>query len=865
MKLKKWKSILIISTLIILLAGAYFLVFYKSYKNNASALDAIPNSAGLIVQIQSPYEAIPNVFKAEVWRFFDSVETFQQTKRNYFYLDTLLRSGEKTFELTQFATIYASAHQVNNKWEWLYTFNPSLSVSWQFLDQFILNANKGAAIEKIKNNKTEIHRIKLRDENNSSFYYTLHKNVFACSFNIGLIEKTITAINDKQKPNASFIAVQKTINPSAPVVLYIKQSAFASLFEPIIAYQNATTWENAKLFTNYSASEIAWKDNFIQFFGSTIADSSSYLLHQFTQAENRNFSSVELLPSNTFYFALYSAHADVFKNIEQETGIFRQVFNEIGVFSSYEKDASKCFDYVMITYSDAASKMEELLENQTPKVFFDDFTYGELSQSNELAQLPFSTISEDKSVFFTKVNDKLIFCENEEGLRSYLQKYTTKQFLQKNPVFQEYSATLAEKSALHLYLNTQEIPNERYFSEWKRDENNKKQFPVLGIQFARKSTIFSFNATFLFSDKIEQKSVKNWSVKLDAKPVFISDAQYDVAIQSSFVLVQDEQQNLYSIDHKGNVKWKRKIDGWMKESPTPVYFNGKTGGFTFIFNTEDKLYAIDNRGNDAKGFENGKNIKPEVAISVFKYEENIYRIFEITTERQVKIYDHTGKLVPGWKVLVLKDNLIMPVYYQNFAGKEHLIFMMQNGQILITDRQGNTILSKDSGFRISSENGVLVFNQDLSTSGWALTDDDGVFNIIYFDGKKKNDKITGYPKSKLFAYQPIKQGETKSVWLWDDKRIVLSNRSGNTQATFELLETSEKYPTIVSVAQKPFVELLSTSERKIYFLDTELSLIESFPKTYVGTAKLTDIHHDFIPELIIGEENNMLVCYTIAF
>lgn len=865
MKLKKWKSVLVILVLIIVLGGAYFLVFYKSYKSNASALEAIPRSAGLIVQIQSPYEALPKVFDAHVWTYFEAVPTFHQAKDNYLFLDTLMRSSEKVVELTQFAPIYASAHPVNDSWEWLYTFNPRASVSWQFIDQFILNAYKNTQIEKIKNAKSEIHRLKLNNEQQSSFYYTLHKNVFACSFDYALVENTLHAIDEKKKNDAAFAVVQKTTNPNASIVLYLQQSAFSNLLEPFIAYKDDAFWQKTSSFTNWTSAEMQLKENYVQFFGSTIADSSTYFLHQFSNAENRTFSSIELLPSNTYFFAAYSYHADLLKSLPDETPALQNIYNEICSFSTYEEDVKKSFQYIFITYNDAASKAEELFEGQTPQAFFDDFTYGKIAEQEAFVALPFSLLNDENEIYFSKVNDKIIFCEQAEGLRKYLQKYTTKQFLQKSPIFQEYSATLAEKSVLHLYLNTKDIPDEHFYSEWKRDEETSKAFPVAGVQFSRKSTIFSFNFSFLFTEKVTQKALKNWTTKLDAKPIYITDAKHDIAIKSSFIIVQDELQNIYSIDQNGNIKWKRKIDGWLTQDPTPVYFNGKTGGFTFIFNTEEKLYAIDNRGQDAKGFENGKAIQPVVPISVFKYEEDIYRIFEITKNKQIKIYDQQGKAVTGWKTPNLQDEVIMPVHYQNFGGKEHLIFLMQNGQILVTDRQGNTILAKESGFRISNENGVLVFNKDLSTSGWALTDDEGVFTIIYFDAKKKNDKITGYPKSKLFAYQPIVGNEVKSVWLWDDKRVVLSNRSGNTLATFELLEASEKTPSLVYVMQKPYVQLLSTTEQKIYLLNTELSLIESFPKSYQGAAKITDMNQDQLPELIIGEENHSLTSYTIAF
>lgn len=865
MKLKKWKSVLVILVLIIVLGGAYFLVFYKSYKSNVSALEAIPDSAGLIVQIQSPYESLPKIFDAHIWTYFEAVPSFHQAKNNYFFLDTLMRSSERIVELTQFAPIYASAHPSKDRWEWLYTFNPRASVTWQFIDQFILNAYKNAQIEKIKSAKSEIHRLKLHNENQSSFYYALHKNVFACSFDYALVENTLKAIDEKKKNEAAFAVVQKTINPNASIVLFLQQSAFSKLIESLFAYEDAAFWQKTSRFTNWTSAEMQLKENYVQFFGSTVADSSSYFLHQFSNAENRAFSSIELLPSNTYFFAAYSFHADLLKAVSNETSALQNIYNEICTFSTYENDVQKTFHYTLITYTDAASKVEELFEGQTPLSFFDEFTYGKMTTQEALSQLPFSLLKNEQTVYFSKVNDKIIFCEQAEGLRKYLQKYTTKQFLLKNPVFQEYNATLAEKSVLHLYLNTKEVPDEHFYSEWKREEETLKAFPITGVQFSRKSTIFSFNFSFLFTEKITQKALKNWTVKLDAKPVYISDAKHDVAIKSSFIIVQDELQNIYSIDQKGNIKWKRKIDGWLTEDPTSVYFNGKTGGLTFIFNTEDKLYAIDNRGHDAKGFEKGKAIQPIVPISVFKYEEGVYRIFEITKQQQIKIYDQLGKVVPGWKIPNLQDNIIMPVHYQNFNGKEHLIFLMQNGQILITDRQGNAILKKESGFRISNENGVLVFNKDLSTSGWALTDDDGVFTIIYFDDKKKNDKITGYPKSKLFAYQPIIGNEIKSVWLWDDKRVVLSNRSGNTQATFELLETSEKAPSIVSVMQKPYVQLLSTAEQKIYLLNTELSLIESFPRNYTGTAKMTDMTQDQLPELIIGEDHHFLTSYTIAF
>lgn len=861
---KKWKSILIIISLVLILAGTYFWVFYKSYQTRASALDAIPTSAGLILQIQNPYQTLPKIFDAPINHFFDSLSLFSAVKNNFFYLDTLLNSSEKIYAATVYASLYASAHNVEGNWSWLFTINPNDKISWQFLDQFILNANKKGSVEKIKNNKTEIHRIKLNNEYNTSFYYTIHKKVFACSFDYSLVEKTIYTIDEKHNLNGAFATVQKTIQPNAPVVLYFKQNTFAQLLEPLFEFQNNDFWNKMQLFSDWSAAELSIKDNRLQLYGSTVADSANLMMKQFAQAENRALNSIELLPSGTFYFANYSTHADVFSRIENHPAL-QQTFNEIIAFSAFDNDSKQTFDYLMITYQDVASKMDELLEDKEPEFVYDDFNFSQLQDGEAITHLPFTTLDENKPIYFTKVNDKIIYTNSVEGLKKYLQKFTTKQFLSKSASFQEYSAFLAEKSVLHLYLNAQNIPQERYYLNVEQNEGNLKSFPVLGMQFSRKSTLFSFNATALFTEKEEVKSVKKWTTQLDAKPIFISSAKYDASIKSSFTIVQDEAQNVYSIDQNGNIKWKKQINGWIQNDVHPIYFNGKTGGYTFVFNTESHLYAIDNRGKDAKGFENGKKINPAVPVSVFKYEGDILRFFEITNDKHVKVYDQNGKTVSGWKIPTLKDNVVMPVHYQNFSGKEHLIFMMQNGEILITDRQGNTILEKKSGFPISSENGLLVFNKDLSTSGWALTDENGVFTIIYFDSKKKNDQVTGYPKSKLFAYQAIHSKDLKSVWLWDDKRVVLSNRSGNTQATFEILENSEKAPEIIYFNNKPYVQLWSTSENKLYLLNTELALMESFPRKYVGAAKLTDTNNDKTPELIIGEENNKISSYNIVF
>ena len=177
-----------------------------------------------------------------------------------------------------------------------------------------------------------------------------------------------------------------------------------------------------------------------------------------------------------------------------------------------------------------------------------------------------------------------------------------------------------------------------------------------------------------YADNISEKPKTAWESRIDApvssKPFIVTNHDDN----STEILVQDENNNLYLINSSGLEIWKIQLDESIFGNVYQIdaFKNGK---LQYLFSTKSKIYLLDRLGNNVKNFPITLRSKASSPLSVFDYENNRnYRIAIACEDKKIYLYDETGKIVKGWNFNNSENLVSSEISHYTIDNKDYLVF-----------------------------------------------------------------------------------------------------------------------------------------------------------------------------------------------
>jgi len=451
------------------------------------------------------------------------------------------------------------------------------------------------------------------------------------------------------------------------------------------------------------------------------------------------------------------------------------------------------------------------------------------------------------AAYFTILDSFIVFGSTQELLQTIITNYKNESVLSKTPGYEQLSEQLSDQSSVLMVGDVANLANtlahsaaEEHQSDWKKLKT--KNYPLAALQlvnetnFAHLHAILQKNSKKATAQSVAQIATTTLDNKLLNSPQLVKNHR----TKGMDIVAQDISNNLYLLSEKGNVFWKKQLDGPIlgKISQIDIYRNGR---LQLIFNTANTLYLLDRNGNEVAPYP--KKFKKTITqpLAVFDYDQRKrYRIM-VTQGNEVTMLEAKGKVVRGFDFKGTKSPLVLPPKHIRLGPKDYLLFAEKNGKLSIQDRVGRSRITVADKINFSENSWYGYKGQFVSLT------EDGHFIAISQKGKITTSAV-GLDKASAIATT------SKTLVTLSENKLTIK---GN---TFTLDFGTYGKPQIFYINDKIYVTVTDLEAKKVYLYDSNGMLLPNFPVYGQSPMSLGNMDKDSNLEFAVqGEENSILI------
>lgn len=674
--------------------------------------------------------------------------------------------------------------------------------------------------------------------------------------------------------------------------------------------------EKLRDYASWSALDIFFNKDYLTLGGYSVADDSlNHYLSVFEGQQPVRFRAEEFLPQNTSFFfniALsdkklffkrlenFFLHSDSYYFREERMKRFERGFrnNVREIFRDIVKDQivvasatvpvnpeNKTVYFILQTESQGSA--EEKLNNMlTNYVSAEGLQIDSVKVKYELGNkvqvtlykfpypsfpgiwlgTPFIMAGAEYATFY---NNCMIFCNNEPGLKEYLHSMANGTTLAKDPLYQRTVQKNSERANINLYADINksfgfgtEIFTSDYFKRIKDNEETLRKFRALQLQVHHNKGLYYHFLKLVYLPEAADNAQTTWQSTIGndiiKKPQLVINAN-DPANRE--IIVVDSRNNLLLLTGGGNIRWSISLPGPVLSEIHQVDFL-RNGKLQYLFNTKDKIYVIDRNGKNTGDFPVTLKSPATNGINVFDYDRNRnYRYAVACEDRKVYMYDHTGKIVPGWIFGQTVDPVTTPIQHFRISGKDYIVFKDKR-RIYIQDRKGEARVPLQ--FTIDFSDNPLMLNLN-GTPKIVTTDNSGKVYYIYFDGRYEEKKTSGFSKDHFFTVDDLDGNSVPDFVYADNNEISVFDENGKKRFS-KKTDKKVKYPPYLYTFSGNLkkIGVVDAASNRIYLFNPDGKLHEGFPlqgNSEFSIGKLSDNSSAF--NLIVGSQGGKLYNYTL--
>jgi hypothetical protein len=177
--------------------------------------------------------------------------------------------------------------------------------------------------------------------------------------------------------------------------------------------------------------------------------------------------------------------------------------------------------------------------------------------------------------------------------------------------------------------------------------------------------------------------------------------------------------------------------------------------------------------------------------------------------------------VKGWNPPLLAAPVRVTAQHLMSGSKDYLIFPMENGQVLMTDRRGQTRIRIEEAFVNSTR---TVFFANRSGGQFALLTSDVYGNLIQIPstGHVNKIKLGDFLPDHYFTYMDFDRNNSPDYIFVDRNQLWVFNKDRKMIYNIELQSVIDMDPVVYPVRSKgSYLGLQSGADSRIYIFDRE--------------------------------------------
>ncbi len=883
-------------SLVCLLLALYF-YFYRSYDFQANIWKTIPADVSIIARTNSCKNLWTNFSKTDQWKELSYIHPVQNFIGITKHLDSL-------------ANHYAEFNDMLTQNKAVFSLHPAESDQLQLLfllelknyrqKRYIINIiNKSSFQEPtaISHKSTKIVKITLTGIENC-FYYSINKGLFLASQDPYLIRKSIDHLlhGESIEIDNRFQEVYVTTGKKADANIFINNANLRNLLNPEIIEENELYYRLFQYLPNWTALDMKIKNKEILLNGySSRGEKSHSILEVFSgqkpPSENLLLSYIPAATTVMLYqnfndlnsyiegFKFFLSQNNFSKELEsiKNSGLHLETLLPDGINHEMALTAMRTgrkgsneelfmifkapADYVFRNLLDPVSEVVEP-SNQ----FFPDIMRLKAVNPFQFFFIPF--INNKSFDHYLILEDCILFGQETGQLKKYFSDYKSGQILSKSKQFAPFIDNISESSNIFFYFNPGRSINMFARGIHQRDGDagaqSNENFPGFALQFSVWKELYYTNFYFNSSSVHLPEQPYLWRTEIESEIIHGPFLTKNHTTGGSDIIVFDNLNQVYFIDNYGQIKWKKLLTGPVLSDVYLVDYY-KNGKIQYLFNTNDHIYLLDLNGQNVEGYPVKLPVEATNPVNVIDYaDKKDYRLFFAGEDKKIYNFTIQGKPVSGWKNPKVPSTVTRPVQHLAVNKKDYIIIPQDDGQVLMTDRKGNTRMKIKKSFR----NGLrsLFYENKTNSKGSIITTDING-NLIYIPekGKISTSSFGKFTSEHYFFYEDFDNDNYPDFIFIDKNRLSIFNRFKKPLLQYEFEHHVDLPPQLIKLSKNLTLLSFTFSNGKKFFLFSSKGIINEMNQVEGNTVtKIADIDNDGVPEIIIGE-GKQIKCYPLRF
>ncbi|HRH66654.1 MAG TPA: hypothetical protein PLU53_10190, partial [Bacteroidia bacterium] len=342
------------------------------------------------------------------------------------------------------------------------------------------------------------------------------------------------------------------------------------------------------------------------------------------------------------------------------------------------------------------TNLQHRLGKTGPPEQYKNHPVGQLPGGNFLSLLYGKAFRRLNNPAFTLMNGYVISANQTSALKSIIDEIEAGKTLTNNLAYQQSSAADNQPSFVDLYLNFSSGINlikagltPEILKQLPEHRGTLNSLSGLLFKIGKDKDSYHSQITLSFLKNPKREVNLLFATQLDTsatqRPAYIESTG-----ESFSVAVQDESNNLYLIDEKGNILWKKELDEKIMSDIHPVDYY-RNGTKQLLFNTATRLYLIDQDGNMVSKF---PIHLPAAATNGCSVVQNSFlktqQILIACSNGQVYAYDLSGKPVSSWLFEPFLNGIKDEIKAVSMGKQVFYLVASTEGKILLADARGRT-------------------------------------------------------------------------------------------------------------------------------------------------------------------------------
>ena len=806
----------------------------------------IPESSSLILETNNFLSLWGTYSKSNIWGLKKENPGLNHVHVNLTALNELASQNETIRQSLSEKKVLLSALDIDGKTQLLGVFQADIT-SGELKKIIRLNFNERATFSEIAIADSPAFKLIFSNQNDILFVAFREGNVIA-SYSKAALRKSIGQYHQSKDltDDPSFRNIRQTSGEYTDASLYINFNKLPALLAAPEKLSGNDLLQGLSGLARWGALDITAKKNRLLMNGFINTDTNSYLS---VFKEKPTFSDLKnILPreSAVVMTQKFSAPEHLRRGIRKKITaagnsedksyfseqLYPYIKNNIILAISSDGNGTPDNNTFIYLQATAPKKAFEGLKAIANKM--DGEYYNKKYQGYDLIQVPShdlfskmlgSSFQNISSPYFAVYNDYLVGCSDKNHLTRLLHQLEDGKSIAQNDIYQSTSSGITSESNLALFIDINRaldlLPSGHPLKNSAgTNDSFFKSLNGLSVEFTAADKLYFASVFLNTGEKLRMSSENNWDLNLEAKMIGKPHIVNDHLSSEKRIIVFDALNNMYFINHKGEILWQHMLSGRPLSDVYEVdaYKNNKV---QYLFNTENHIYLLDVLGRDVSNFPVELNSPATNGLALFDYTGNkYYRIMVAGSDKKVYNFDIEGKQVQGWNKPSMKGNITKPVQRLVYGNRDYIIIADNGGGVKITNRRGEERIEVTDEFTNGTQS-KFYLNRTNDKAPFITTDNRGTLTYLNADGSASETSFDTFSPQHHFFYERFDDNPHYDFIYFDNKKLTVFDRFKKVVFEHDFGDQVLTRPEVTTFNDKRAIIFTSLSDDRLYLVTIE--------------------------------------------